>query len=165
MGIRKKCIKKRYKGVGENATLWRGMKIGINIYIYLIKFINYGLKSALLRQIVLSTTSGRNKRNSPLPIFKNEPIGRINEYTYYSAMEKWSGSWWLPKEINKKGRAIFDPQRDGLVYCFLKNRRPTLPGDSNPSESIFRKATMSGYGSTSLTLSVVQWLGAGHSLI
>jgi len=26
--------------------------------------------------------SGRSKRNIPLPIFKNEPMGRNNEYTY-----------------------------------------------------------------------------------
>jgi hypothetical protein len=26
--------------------------------------------------------SGKSKRNIPLPIFKNEPMGRNNEYTY-----------------------------------------------------------------------------------
>jgi hypothetical protein len=31
-------------------------------------------------------TSGRSKRNIPLPIFKNEPMGRNNEYTYYSSI-------------------------------------------------------------------------------
>jgi len=27
-------------------------------------------------------SSGRSKRNIPLPIFKNEPMGRNNEFTY-----------------------------------------------------------------------------------
>jgi len=27
------------------------------------------------------TSTGRSKRNIPLPIFKNEPMGRNNEYT------------------------------------------------------------------------------------
>jgi hypothetical protein len=27
------------------------------------------------------TIAGRNKRNIPLPILKNEPMGRNNEYT------------------------------------------------------------------------------------
>jgi hypothetical protein len=31
-------------------------------------------------------SSGRSKRNIPLPIFKNEPMGRINEFTYLSAI-------------------------------------------------------------------------------
>jgi hypothetical protein len=29
--------------------------------------------------------SGRSKRNFPLPIFQNEPMGRINEHTYESS--------------------------------------------------------------------------------
>jgi len=31
-------------------------------------------------------STGRNKRNFPLPIFKNEPMGRINEFTYKSLL-------------------------------------------------------------------------------
>jgi len=30
--------------------------------------------------------TGRNKRNFPLPIFQDGPMGRINEFTYNSAM-------------------------------------------------------------------------------
>jgi hypothetical protein len=36
--------------------------------------------------ILTLKTSERSKRNIPLPIFKNEPVGRNNEYTYNSAM-------------------------------------------------------------------------------
>jgi len=56
-----------------------------------------------------NSITGSTKRNFPLPIFQNEPMGRINEYTY-SAMASWSESWWLPKETNKKGRAHFWPR-------------------------------------------------------
>jgi len=29
---------------------------------------------------------GRSKRNIPLPVFQNEPMGRINEFTYKSLL-------------------------------------------------------------------------------
>jgi hypothetical protein len=43
------------------------------------------LKSSMLCQNVQLRTTGRSKRNFPLPIFQNEPMGRINEYTYNSS--------------------------------------------------------------------------------
>jgi hypothetical protein len=33
-------------------------------------------------QKLKNTITGRSKRNKPLPILKNEPMGRNNEYTY-----------------------------------------------------------------------------------
>jgi hypothetical protein len=44
------------------------------------------MKSSLIRENVSMRTSGRSKRNIPLPIFKNEPMGRNNEYTYESTV-------------------------------------------------------------------------------
>jgi hypothetical protein len=41
---------------------------------------DYRYKSSTLSQNVRLWTTGRNRRNSPLPIFQNELVGRINEY-------------------------------------------------------------------------------------
>jgi hypothetical protein len=42
------------------------------------------LKERIEGQNSKITLSGRSKRNIPLPIFKNEPMGKNNEYTYKS---------------------------------------------------------------------------------
>jgi hypothetical protein len=49
---------------------------------YLFK--NYNLKSGKAIGILKLRISERGKRNIPLPSFKNEPVGRTNEYTYRS---------------------------------------------------------------------------------
>ena len=40
----------------------------------------------------------------------------ITNFTYLSSIASWPGSWWLPKEINKKGRIISDPALKAQVY-------------------------------------------------
>jgi len=40
------------------------------------------LKYRILWEDFKNKITGRSKRNIPLPIFKNEPMGRNNEYTY-----------------------------------------------------------------------------------
>jgi len=47
---------------------------------------DYRVKCGIWEQKLKSMTSGSTKRNFPLPIFQNEPMGRINEYTYLSAI-------------------------------------------------------------------------------
>jgi len=46
--------------------------------------------------------SGRSKRNIPLPILKNEPMERTNEYTYYSSGAVCEAYRRFTIEINKK---------------------------------------------------------------
>jgi len=43
---------------------------------------DYHLKGCMEEQKCKSNISGRSKRNIPLPILKNEPMGRKNEYTW-----------------------------------------------------------------------------------
>jgi hypothetical protein len=49
------------------------------------KIIDLRLKGCIVEQKCKINISGRCKRNIPLPIFKNELMGRNNEYTYKSA--------------------------------------------------------------------------------
>jgi hypothetical protein len=42
---------------------------------------DYRLESSMFYKNVRLQSSGRSKRNIPLPIFKNEPMGKNNEYT------------------------------------------------------------------------------------
>jgi hypothetical protein len=44
--------------------------------------IDYHLKELIEGQNSKITLSGRSKRNIPLPIFKNEPMGRTNDFTW-----------------------------------------------------------------------------------
>jgi len=48
--------------------------------------IDFDLKHCIKTETFKNLTSGRSKRNIPLPILKNEPMGRIDEYTYKSSM-------------------------------------------------------------------------------
>jgi hypothetical protein len=44
------------------------------------------LKYCIPKQNAEISLSGRSKRNTPLPIFKNDPMGRNSEYTYKGAI-------------------------------------------------------------------------------
>jgi len=48
--------------------------------------VDYRSKGCMERGFLKISLSGRSKRNIPLPIFKNEPMGRKNEYTYESTV-------------------------------------------------------------------------------
>jgi hypothetical protein len=52
----------------------------------MMRDIDFHLKYCILEGNLKLTTSERSKRNMPLPIFKNEPMGRNNEYTYNSSL-------------------------------------------------------------------------------
>jgi hypothetical protein len=51
----------------------------LSVLIYSI--IDYDLKSTLFKKACQTLITGRSKRDIPLPIFKNEPVGRNNDYT------------------------------------------------------------------------------------
>jgi len=46
------------------------------------RIIDYHLKERIEGENSKITSTGRSKRNIPLAIFKNEPMGRNNKYTY-----------------------------------------------------------------------------------
>jgi hypothetical protein len=74
----------------------RSLKKGVIDYCW--------LKSALEENSGVSLITERNKRNIPLPIFKNKPMGRNNEYTY-----TWNAEMILElrithRNVEKKGR-------------------------------------------------------------
>ena len=55
--------------------------IGSRERLYKNSFEDCDSKSTQSRERLPSLLTGRSKRNIPLPIFKNEPMGRNNEYT------------------------------------------------------------------------------------
>jgi len=75
------CILKlTYERTGGINRGWRAIQLLLQELIYLNDF-------RLLvwwDKNVKTTLQGRSKRNIPLAIFKNEPMGRINEFTYKS---------------------------------------------------------------------------------
>jgi hypothetical protein len=44
--------------------------------------IYFRLKCGMERQGKKNNSTGRNKRNIPLPVFQNEPKGKIIDFTY-----------------------------------------------------------------------------------
>jgi len=66
------------------------------------------LKGCMVGGFFKITLSGRSKRNIPLPIFKNEPIGRSDEYTYKCMLQANLRFWWLRIEM-QRGMVIFWP--------------------------------------------------------
>jgi hypothetical protein len=52
--------------------------------------------------------SGRSKRNIPLPIFKNELVGRNNGYSYLSAIHRAVAQMMLATEKYKKSEASIE---------------------------------------------------------
>jgi hypothetical protein len=58
--------------------------------------------------------TGRNKRNIPLPIFKNEPMGRNSEYTYESALRN-------PSEIQRLPIEVFVNRKAGQFMRLLSS--------------------------------------------
>ena len=51
----------------------------------MVRDIDFHLKYCFSQGNLKLATSGRSKRNIPLPIFKNEPISSGDEYIYLSA--------------------------------------------------------------------------------
>jgi hypothetical protein len=45
------------------------------------------MKSSILKDDRGNSLTGRSKRNFPLPIFQKEPMGWINEFTYYYSIQ------------------------------------------------------------------------------
>jgi len=79
------------------------------------RIIDYRLKGCMEGGFSKITSSGRSKRNIPLPAFQNELVRRINEYTYKPSTHYESGGCRLPIEmwITKKGRAVSAPEESG----------------------------------------------------
>jgi hypothetical protein len=53
---------------------------------FLFGAIDCYLKGCILERKWKNKITGRSKRNIPLPVFQNEPKGKIIEYTYKSAV-------------------------------------------------------------------------------
>jgi hypothetical protein len=62
----------------------------------------------MIGQKCKNNISGRSKRNIPLPIFRNEPVGRNNGYTYLCAIQRAVAQTMLASGKYKKSEASIE---------------------------------------------------------